>query len=124
MPGSAHRYLTPNGVNISEYEYRSRKAERAGFRNYAEQRRFRETRGFRSWRFKALSQEPDVEVGSGSQIERDARTIRDQREAGASESEINDPDGPLARLLVAIGKREPGWDWPAGETPAGVKAGR
>ncbi len=32
-------------------------------------------------------------------------------------SKDHSPDGEVARALVAIGRREPEWDWNVGETP-------
>src|SRR5512146_1119391 len=76
LPGSAHRYLTPSGVEISEYEYRSRKARRKKgadgkplFANYSQQRRFRESQEFMRVRFNVQSIDPSVLVDAGSDLE-------------------------------------------------------
>lgn len=76
LPGSAHRYLTPSGKEISEYKYRSIKArKRKGkngkplFANYSQQRRFRESQDFMRLRFNILSVDSNVLVDAGSDLE-------------------------------------------------------
>jgi hypothetical protein len=76
LPGSAHRYLTPSGKEISEYRYRSIKARRqkdaAGkplFQNYSQQRRFREGQEFMRFRFNVLSMDAQALVDAGSDLE-------------------------------------------------------
>jgi hypothetical protein len=71
LPGSAHRYLTPSGKEISEYEYRSRKARRVKgangrplYKNYSQQRRFREDQEFQRLRFNIRSQGGSIDYGS------------------------------------------------------------
>ena len=84
LPGTAHRYLTPNGVEISEYEYRSRKAKRAGFRNYSQQRRFRETQEFLRLRFNIRSIDPSLMVEAGSDLEAAAFELQADHNYGRS----------------------------------------
>lgn len=76
LPGSAHRYLTPSGKTISEYEYRSRKARRQKgsdgkplFRNYSQQRRFRESQDFMRLRFNVKSADQGQLIDAGSDLE-------------------------------------------------------
>lgn len=76
LPGSAHRYLTPSGKEISEYQYRSRKARRqkdaAGrslFKNYSQQRRYRESQEFQRIRFNVMRLDSSILVDAGSELE-------------------------------------------------------
>lgn len=76
LPGSAHRYLTPSGEEISEYRYRSIKArkqkDKAGkplFANYSQQRRFRESQEFMRLRFNVLSIDDRALIDAGSDLE-------------------------------------------------------
>lgn len=76
LPGSAHRYLTPRGKIISEYEYRSRKARRQRnaegkslFKNYSQQRKFREGQEFMRLRFNILSLDSAALIDAGSDLE-------------------------------------------------------
>lgn len=76
LPGSARRYLTPSGKEISEYEYRSRQARRIKgadgkplYRNYSQQRRFRSSQEFLSFRFKLRSIDPSIVIDAGSEME-------------------------------------------------------
>lgn len=119
LPGSKHRYLTPSGKNISEYQYRSLKAKRAGFRNYSDQRRLRESRTFRQLRFQVLSADPDAEIGHGSELERQIAKVRADRRAGKVLTD-GGPEGELRTLLAAVGA--PDWMfwrfWYGDTTPA------
>lgn len=76
LPGSAHRYLTPSGKEISEYEYRSRRARsqkgRDGkplFANYSRQRKFRESQDFMRLRFNVKSSDQGYLIDAGSELE-------------------------------------------------------
>lgn len=83
LPG--HKYRTPRGKIITEYEYRSRKARSAGFRNYTQQRKLRERQTFQKIRFDVLSQDPDADVGVGGALDRSITAYLLHREqSGAS----------------------------------------
>lgn len=76
LPGSAHRYLTPSGKNISEYQYRSRKARRVKdaqgrrlYKNAYQQRKFRESQDFLRLRFNIRSIDPSQMTEAGSDLE-------------------------------------------------------
>lgn len=103
LPGSAHKYRTPRGKIITEYEYRSRKARKAGFRNYTQQRRLRERPAFMKIRFDALSHDPDADMSAGGELESViVRFLAHREESGAS--------GPPQKGYMAF----PGPDgWPA-----------
>lgn len=111
LPGRPRRYLTPNGVEITEYEYRSRKARRVKdaegnplFRNYSQQRRFRESQEFLRLRFNIRSMDPQALVDAGSDLE--AAIAETQRHPQFGRSGVfpgNEPTGRLADLLDAMG---------------------
>lgn len=76
LPGSAHRYLTPSGKEITEYEYRSRRARRQKnaegkllFKNYSQQRKFREGQEFMRLRFNIRSLDSAALIDAGSDLE-------------------------------------------------------
>lgn len=114
LPGSAHRYLTPSGREISEYEYRSRKARRVKgadgkqlFRNYSQQRRFRESQEFQRLRFNIRSIDPSQLVGYGSDLEAAAYELTTDPNFGRSGMFPGGPEGRFADLLAAQGA--PDW---------------
>lgn len=81
LPG--HKYRTPRGKIITEYQYRTRKAQRVGFKNYTEQRRFRQSQDFQELRHKILTADPNADVDAGSDLERElGELIRYRREVG------------------------------------------
>lgn len=62
-------FRTPDGKTITEYRYRSLKAQAAGFRNYTQQRKLRESQDFQKLRFDALRHNPQADVTSGGELE-------------------------------------------------------
>lgn len=111
LPGSAHKYRTPRGKIITEYEYRSRKARKVGFRNYTQQRKLRERQSFLKLRYDALRHNPDVDVSAGSDLEAVIVSFLAHREeSGASQQ------GPVAGF-----RPFPGRDgWPAAPGTGGM----
>lgn len=110
LSGSAHRYLTPSGANISEYEYRSRKARRrkdsAGkpiFKNYSQQRRFREQQEFQRIRFNIRSMDSAILVEAGSELEGAIAELQRRPDFGKSGIFPNGPEGRFADLLASLG---------------------
>ncbi|HEX3561831.1 MAG TPA: hypothetical protein VHU24_03245 [Solirubrobacterales bacterium] len=111
LKGSAHHYETPRGKVITEYEYRSRKARRAGFRNYTQQRRVRERPAFMKIRFDALRHNPDADVGAGGELERVIVEFLSHRESSGASQE-----GPVPGFMAF-----PGSDgWPAAPGTGGM----
>lgn len=114
LKGSPRRYLTPSGQEITEYEYRSRKARRVKgndgkslFKNYSQQRRFRQTQKFQRLRFQIRSIDPDILVDAGSDLEAAIVELTHHPDFGKSgvfgpEGEA-EPIGRFADLLNAIG---------------------
>jgi hypothetical protein len=107
LPG--HKYRTPRGKIITEYEYRSRKARRAGFRNYTQQRRLRESQDFQKVRFDILSTEPDADLSSGGPVEREIADLMSHRRAVKGGGEpgsgnmIGEPGERFKALLGRMG---------------------
>lgn len=132
LPG--HKYRTPRGKIITEYEYRSRKARRAGFRNYTQQRKLRGGQAFQKIRFDVLSHMPDADLQAGGELEREiVAYLRHREESGASYdtpqpgympfpgrdgwpaepgtgSMLGAPGDRFAKLLEAMGLPE-WWKW-------------
>jgi hypothetical protein len=116
LAGSAHRYSTPSGGNISEYQYRSIKARRQKnaegrplFANYSQQRKFRESQDFMRLRFNVLSVDDAALVDAGSDLEAAAYelTLADQLgEPGDTAYEAKE-NSRFGQLLAAQGA--PDW---------------
>lgn len=117
--GSSRRYRTPSGETISRREYDNRRAQAAGFRNRYDLEQFRTNVISRSrwgsWQY-------DVKQHTGRQptweMYGDVREVRerraklreryptlDGRELDAKDRQLVAPDGPLARILDASGRR-------------------
>lgn len=117
LPGRPRRYLTPSGVEITEYQYRSRKARRQKgsggkpvFRNYSQQRRFRESQDFLRLRFNIRSIDPSQLIDSGSDLEAamaevaaDPNRGKSGLFGGAQEADSTARGHRLALLLDAMG---------------------
>jgi hypothetical protein len=113
LPG--HKYRTPRGKVITEYEYRSRKARRSGFRNYTQQRRLRETPEFRKLSFDIKSARPSADLSSGGDVEREISELLKHREAvGGGQpgtgGMIGEPGERFKRLQERLGL-EPWFVW-------------
>lgn len=125
VTGSARRYLTPSGKEISRYEYDSIRAREAGFKNRGELERFRTGKGA-AWEFRLLGAGKRGDwtaLGNASQVEKrrarlpkhatpDGMTYRDD----SDDPDLVSADGPLADLLVALGYRDAEDYWNVGET--------
>lgn len=119
LGGTSRRYQTPTGEVISRREYDNRRAQAAGFRNRYELEQFRTTvvgrSNWSSWQY-------DVRQRTGSlpdwDLYADVREVRDRRrklraryadlsgrDLDSKDPELVAPDGPLARILDASGRR-------------------
>lgn len=116
LAGSAHRYSTPSGGNISEYKYRSIKARkqkgadgRPLFANYSQQRRFRESQDFMRLRFNILSVDDAALVDAGSDLEGAAYELTLDQDLGKGGSYAYDAkaNSRFGELLAAQGA--PDW---------------
>lgn len=134
LPGSARRYETPSGEVISRRQYDNIRARQAGFESRSELERFRSSKEGRMWRFKARSH--DRSARGDWQLLADARSVERARSQLPKRKEVDrhgrpvwvtrddddplltDPDGPLARLLTALGFRDADAHWNVGETNA------
>jgi hypothetical protein len=110
LPGSAHRYLDPNGNNISEYAVRSIKARRQKdasgkrvFANYSQQRRFRQSQDFLRARFNMRSLDPNVPIDAGSDLEAALYELYSDPRFGESGVFPSGPEGRFSELLGALG---------------------
>lgn len=138
IPGSARKYRTPTGEIISRYEYDSRRLRQAGWRNRGELERAR-TSGDWQKALKLLRKTEGDEAVAGSAFAvavgssaRDAYDVERRRRAlgkdvlgnripDSADPELVSPDGPLARILARMGRRDLDDRWPVGDTPAGIK---
>lgn len=125
IPGSSRRYLTPEGREISRYEYDSIRAREAGFANRGELERFRSGEGA-AWEFRLLSKgnRGDWEALGAAREVNDLRSQLPERERDgfpyrddSDDPRLVAPDGPLAQLLIALGYRDEQDTWNVGETP-------
>lgn len=117
LPGRPRRYQTPSGKLITEYEYRSRKARRqknsegrSVFKNYSQQRRFRESQEFLRLRFNIRSIDPQALVESGSDMEAAMAELSSDPQFGRSgvfgtpgSADIHAKGHRFAALLDAMG---------------------
>lgn len=114
LPG--HKYRTPRGKVITEYEYRSRKARKAGFRNYTQQRRFHQSQDYQKFRFDILSAHPEADLSAGGDLDREIAAVmahrRDVKGGGepGSGGMIGEPGDRFSRLLEAMGLPDY-WKW-------------
>lgn len=110
LKGVPRRYSTPSGKIITEYEYRSRKARRVKgadgkplFKNYSQQRRFRESQIFQEFRFKIRRIDPSMVVDTGSDLEAAMIELSTHPEFGKSGVFAGGPEGRFADLLGEMG---------------------
>lgn len=120
LPGSARRYQTPSGKTISRREYDNRRARKAGFANRYQVEKFRREMAGSRWFgdiYQHTGRSPTWDTYA------DWREVRQRRariaarraarglppgthsETDSDDPELVAPEGPLARLLDAAGKR-------------------
>lgn len=113
--GSSRRYRTPGGKTISRREYDNRRAQAVGFRNRYELEKFRERQAGSNWLgdiYEHTGRQPTFQHYA------DLREVKQRRariratgargnhsQTDRLDPELTAPDGPLARLLDAAGKR-------------------
>lgn len=131
LPGTARNYRTPDGNVISRYERDSIIARRAGWKNAGEVARARRTTSWehaKAMTRKMVSNRQNYPQALHDAFEVDRRRrqlpqdILGHREVPAGDPILAAPDGPLARLLIAQGRRDASWRWEVGSTPTGVRA--
>jgi hypothetical protein len=110
LPGSAHHYLTPSGVEITEYQYRSRKARRykgadgkSVFKNYSAQRRFREKQDFLALRFKIRTMDPYELMDAGSDLEGALAEAMHRPDFGRSGIKTEAENTRAAQIMAKMG---------------------
>lgn len=110
LKGPPRRYLTPSGKEITEYEYRSRRARRFKgedgkpvFANYSQQRRFRQTQEFQEFRFKIRRMDPNVIVDAGSDLEAAMAELKQHSDFGKSGVFAGIEDTRFGELLSSMG---------------------
>jgi hypothetical protein len=127
VPGSARQYRTPSGAIISRYEYDNRRLRAAGspFKNRYEAEKFRASKDWRTWSYKVRASGKRASIFDADlagAVKRVGEVRAGMPQGEPDPDELTAPDGPLAILLVAIGARDPDWNWPVGETPKGMSA--
>lgn len=135
LRNSARQYSDPSGRTISRYEYDSKRLQAAGWRNRGELERARRSQaweGVKKWEDRlpggnpaqsafAIALQPHAHDAYEVEVRR-----RDLTPNVLGNIDDNDDlrlvaaDGPLARLLVAMGIRDASWKWAVGETPTGT----
>lgn len=118
LGGTSRKYRTPSGKIISRREYDNRRARAAGFRNRYELEKYRENLARGRWGDWVY----DVKQRTGRQptfdLYADVREVQRRRAAlkkrypgltgrdlDAKDKQLVAPDGPLARILDASGRR-------------------
>ena len=116
--GSAERYRSPAGENVSRRQYENARAQNAGWKSWSQYQTWAKSDDSRRWLRIALDNgvvqsRRDVGVESEyAQYARDVETARANNDADA----LRDPDGPLADYLVYLGLRDSGDDWDMNDT--------
>lgn len=119
LGGSSRKYRTPGGRIISRREYDNRRARAAGFKNRYEVEQFRTNIIARSrwadWQYDVKQRTgrlPTWDMYADVREVRRRRAVLKRKHPGLSgsdldayDSELVAPDGPLARILDASGRR-------------------
>lgn len=136
LPGTARRYRTPSGEIISRYEYDSRRLRTAGWKNRGQFERARRSQTWQkamklarqatgSVERNAMAQAMDPYMRDAYEVERRRALlgydILGNRVPDRTDPWLVDPDGPLAGLLVAMGRRDIGDRWAVGDSPKGIR---
>lgn len=115
LGGTSRKYRTPSGKVISRRNYDNRRARAAGFKNRYELEKYRESIARSRW----STWQYDVRQHTGRQptwdMYADVREVRARRarlppelrgsERDRLDPELVAPNGPLARILDASGRR-------------------
>lgn len=136
LPGSARKYRTPSGEIISRYRYDSIRLQKAGWKNRYQLEQARKSREWPSAvkLLRSARDEPmpisafdiatDPQAFNAYQVQRRRARLKADvlgNRHDADDPVLTDPDGPLAQLLVAMGRRDASDRWAVGDTPKGIR---
>lgn len=117
LPGSSERYLSPEGEEVSRRQYDNLRAEAEGWGSRsAYERRYEDPTYL--WATKRLAQEQGKRA---SQIDRmgseaNKKLLKAKRTGWGKSKEGRSPRGPMAKLLVEMGMRDPSATYAVGDT--------
>jgi hypothetical protein len=117
LPGSAERFLSPEGEVVSRRQYDNLAAQEAGWRNRAEfERRYDDPTYL--WAARKLANKQGVRIQKIDRIgtKDSGELLAAMKTRWGKTPEGRSPRGPMARLLVDLGMRDPSATYAVGNT--------
>lgn len=118
------RWRTPNGIEISDYEYRSRRARKAGWKNYSEVEKWRKSPFGKEFRFDILNSSSNYDTNGDyigpdltyhNRLWHDWKVVHDKQVRGekfTTHGQRQRADkSALGRMLIALGKLPIDFEW-------------
>jgi hypothetical protein len=117
LAGSAERYLSPSGEIVSRRQYDNARAEEAGWGNRARfERRYEDSTYL--WAARKLANSEGVRIQKIDRIgtEENKLLLAAMKGKWGTERASRSPRGPMAKLLVQMGLRDPSATYAVGNT--------
>lgn len=126
LGGSAERYLSPDGREVSRRQYDNERAKDEGWGNRSEyENRFKDPTYLWAWRQYQRNQKISVpEARKRDRMGGDLnKKLREAQRTGWGKTKTGrDPRGPMSKLLVDMGLRDPSATYAVGNTDVGRRA--
>lgn len=130
VPGTAGRYRPPTALRakfkregklragtVSRRTYENERVQKAGWRNWSDYQRARKSDDYNRLVNRAIVEQGLTRRDIGPESEFSQLYLEMEAEKEISGERDLSPEGPLARMLVYVGLRDPEWEWDVGDTP-------
>ena len=122
LPGTAERYLSPEGKIVSRRQYDNLRAREQGWESRSQfENRYKDPTYL--WAFRRYQRTHKLSIVAARRADRMGgplnNMLRDaQRTGWGKTKEGRDPEGPMSQLLIEIDMRDPLATYPVGDTQA------
>jgi hypothetical protein len=122
LPGSAERYLSPDGEEVSRRQYDNLRAQEQGWQTRsAYERRYDDPTYL--WAWNTWRQENKVQIVEARRLDRMGGQLNKKLRAAQATGwgktkQGRDPKGPMSQLLIEMGMRDPTATYAVGNTDA------
>lgn len=117
LPGSAERYLSPEGEIVSRRQYDNTRAEALGWHNRSEfERRYDDPTYY--WAARKIANKQGVRIQKIDRMgSKESQVLLKAKRTGWGKTrEGRSPKGPMAKMLVDMGLRDPSATYAVGNT--------
>lgn len=125
LGGSSERYLSPDGREVSRRQYDNERAKAEGWDNRSQFERRYDDKTY-LWAFNRYRQGQKIQITEARRLDRMGgelnKKLRAAQRTGWGKTQAGrDPRGPMSKLLVDMGLRDPSATYAVGNTDGGKR---